>query len=35
MNIYEHYTETDMREIAHCVGKVAHHFSRVPAGAKG
>jgi len=30
MKIYEHYTETDIREIAHGVGKVAHHFrSRV------
>jgi perosamine synthetase len=26
MNIYEHYTPTDMQEIAHGVGKVAHHF---------
>jgi perosamine synthetase len=30
LNIYEHYTETDIQEIAHGIGKVAHHFSRVP-----
>jgi hypothetical protein len=26
MNIYEHYAPTDMQEIAHGIGKVAHHF---------
>ena len=26
MNIYEHYRETDIQEIAHGVGKAAHHF---------
>jgi len=26
MNIYEHYTETDIQEIAHGVAKVAHSF---------
>jgi len=26
MNLYEHYTETDVEEIAHGIGKVAHHF---------
>ncbi len=25
-NIYEHYTEADIREMAHGVAKVAHHF---------
>jgi hypothetical protein len=28
MNIYEHYTETDIEEIAHGIGKVANHFSK-------
>jgi dTDP-4-amino-4,6-dideoxygalactose transaminase len=28
MNIYEHYTETDIDEIAHGIGKVANHFSK-------
>ena len=28
MNIYEHYTETDIREIAHGIGKVASHFHK-------
>ncbi len=33
MNIYEHFTEDDIAEIAHGVGKVAHHYtSRVPSG---
>jgi len=26
MNIFEHYAPTDMQEIAHGIGKVAHHF---------
>ncbi len=26
MNIYEHYTETDITEMAHGIAKVAHHF---------
>jgi hypothetical protein len=26
MNIYEHYAVTDIQEIAHGIGKVAHHF---------
>jgi dTDP-4-amino-4,6-dideoxygalactose transaminase len=30
MNIYEHYTETDIREIAHGVGKVATRFHLGP-----
>jgi len=34
MNIYEHYTETDVREIAHGIGKVACHLSGVPFTAK-
>jgi dTDP-4-amino-4,6-dideoxygalactose transaminase len=34
MNIYEHYTETDVREIAHGIGKVARHLSGVPFTAK-
>ena len=29
MNIYEHYTERDIDEIAHGIGKVASHFARV------
>ncbi|HTX53535.1 MAG TPA: DegT/DnrJ/EryC1/StrS family aminotransferase [Candidatus Baltobacteraceae bacterium] len=29
MNIYEHYTETDIREIAHAVAKVARHFRKM------
>jgi dTDP-4-amino-4,6-dideoxygalactose transaminase len=33
-NIYEQYTETDIREIAHGIGKVAHHFSCVSSTAK-
>jgi dTDP-4-amino-4,6-dideoxygalactose transaminase len=28
MNIYEHYTETDIEEIAHGIGKVANHFCK-------
>ncbi len=28
MNIYEHYTDTDIREIAHAVAKVARHFRK-------
>ena len=27
-NIYEHYTETDIQEIAHGIGKVASHFHK-------
>ena len=27
MNIYEHYTETDIAEMAHGIGKVAHHLA--------
>ena len=27
-NIYEHYTETDIQEMAHGIAKVARHFSR-------
>lgn len=30
MNIYEHYTETDVQEMAHAIGKVAHHFAPAP-----
>ena len=31
MNIYEHYTETDIQEIAYGVAKVAHSFrARIP-----
>ncbi len=26
-NIYEHYSETDIAEMAHGIGKVAHHYS--------
>lgn len=26
LNIYEHYAPTDMQEVAHGIGKVAHHF---------
>lgn len=33
-NIYEHYTETDIWEMAHAIAKVAHHFARVPSGTK-
>lgn len=28
MNIYEHYSPLDIEEIAHGIGKVAHHFQR-------
>ena len=35
MNIYEHYAETDIQEIAHGIGKVAHHFSPIPPAAAG
>jgi perosamine synthetase len=28
MNVYEHYTEQDIDEIAHGIAKVAHHFER-------
>jgi len=35
MNIYEHYHDTDIQEIAHGVGKVAQHFrSRARSAAK-
>ena len=27
MNIYEHYTDTDIEEIAFGISKVAHHFT--------
>ena len=27
MNIYEHYTETDIAEMAHGIGKVAYHLA--------
>lgn len=27
MNLYEHYTETDIQEMAHGIGKVAHFYS--------
>jgi dTDP-4-amino-4,6-dideoxygalactose transaminase len=27
MNIYEHYGDDDIDEIAHGIGKVAHHFA--------
>jgi hypothetical protein len=30
MNIYEHYTDTDIQEMAHGIAKVARHFSRAP-----
>jgi len=33
-NLYEHYTETDIQEMAHAIGKVAHHSSCVPARAR-
>jgi len=33
-NLYEHYTDTDIQEMAHAIGKVAHHFSCVPTGAR-
>jgi len=27
MDLYEHYTEKDMEEIAHGIGKVAYHYA--------
>jgi len=27
MNLYEHYTDRDVEEIAFGLGKVAHHFA--------
>ena len=33
MDLFEHYTQTDIQEMAFGIGKVAHHFSKVSAHA--
>ena len=29
MDLFEHYTEADIQEMAFGIGKAAHHFSKV------